>query len=92
MELKRLDWKNPQGARTFAFFKELCEAQRNILEPYKGSNPKSNSPPLPKSRTVFNVNQCQPTPPPFREICLHILLGTLRLRIGFLQVRHILAP
>ena len=72
MELKRLDWKNPQGARTFAFFKELCEAQRNILEPYKGSNPKSNSPPLPKSRTVFNVNQCQPTPPPFqRDLSTH---------------------
>ena len=35
MEMKRLDWKNPQGARTFAFFKELCEAQRNVLDPYK---------------------------------------------------------
>ena len=63
MEMKRLDWKNPQGARTYAFFKELCEAQRNILEPYKGSNPKSNSPPFHKSRTVFNVNQGQPPPP-----------------------------
>ena len=70
MEMKRLDWKNPQGARTFAFFKELCEAQRNILEPYKGINIPSGSPPRPKSRTVFNVNQGQ-TPPPHREVSAH---------------------
>ena len=72
-EMKRLDWKNPQGARTFAFFKELCEAERNILEPYKGTEPQVISPPRPKSRTVFNINQGQ-TPPPSsnsRELSIH---------------------
>jgi len=52
MSEKKLDYKNPSGICTFAFFKEPCETERDVLEPYKGIvNP------TPKPRAVHNVNQ-----------------------------------
>lgn len=31
-----LDWSNPTGARTFSIYKNACESERNLLEPYRG--------------------------------------------------------
>ncbi len=52
MSEKKLDYKNPSGIRTFAFFKERCETEGDVLEPYKGIVS-----PTPKPRAVHNINQ-----------------------------------
>ena len=65
MSEKKLDYKNPSGIRTFAFFKERCETERDVLEPYKGIvNP------TPKPRAVHNVAQGN-SPTRKEEITIH---------------------
>ena len=70
----RLDWKHPKGAATFALFKEYCETERDLSEPFKDTEVK------PKARSAFVVeslvesnggsfatNFSSPTPTPWAE-------------------------
>ena len=52
MALRRIDWRNPKGIRAFVGFKELCETERNIHEPFRGSDLLKS-----KAKTVFAVDQ-----------------------------------
>ena len=49
MTERNLDWDNPQGAATYALFKEYCETERNIVSAYRGLESKTKS----KSKSVF---------------------------------------
>ena len=37
----RLDWKHPKGAATFALFKEYCEVERDLSEPFRDTEVKT---------------------------------------------------
>ena len=51
---RRLDWKNPSGIATFAFFKEFVDTKRDILEHHGDiDTPDTRS----KSKAVFNVHE-----------------------------------
>ena len=51
---KRLDWKNPSGITTFAFFKEFVDTKRDILEHHGDIDTQDIRS---KPKTVFNVRE-----------------------------------
>ena len=52
MTERNLDWDNPQGAATYALFKEYCETERNIVSAYQGLESKNKL----KSKSVFTTS------------------------------------
>ena len=48
---RNLDWDNPQGATTYALFKEYCETERNIVSAYRGLESKNKI----KPKSVFSA-------------------------------------
>ena len=51
MTERNLDWDNPQGATTYALFKEYCETERNIVSAYRGLESKNKI----KPKSVFSA-------------------------------------